>query len=75
MKKKQARQSIKKDVIHPEDFLNMKLMYSCEDCSHFASEEQECSIGFWSRNHLRKSQLKNYNLSGQMALCRFMEID
>lgn len=69
------RQSIKKDRIHPSDFLKYKIPFACEDCSHFKAEGQTCTIGFWTLNHLKERQVKKYLLSGEMAICRFMEID
>lgn len=72
---KPLRQSIKKDRVHPSDFMSLNIPYACEDCSHFNPELKTCTIGFWTKNHLRQQQLKSYFMSGEMAVCRFMEID
>jgi hypothetical protein len=68
-------ESILLDPIHPYDFLNRDIAYSCEQCSHFDPENIKCTIGFNSKNHLKEKQLKTYELTGRMALCRFLEID
>lgn len=70
-----SRRSIKLDSVHPRDYLRHKLVFACEDCSHFAPKAQKCTLGFNCNNHLRATQQKEYILSGRMALCRFHEID
>jgi len=72
---KKIRPSIKKDVIHPRDFNYYKLPYSCEDCSHFSSKNETCTLGYQTEPHLKRNQLHSYEVSGKMALCRFIEID
>ena len=69
------RPSMRKESIHPFDYNHFILPYACEDCSHFASENQSCTLGLNALNHLASAQKKTYELSGQMALCRFQEID
>ncbi len=69
------RKSIKKDRVHPSDFLNMDTIYCCEQCSYFAPSEESCVLGFLTKPHLRKEQLKTFELTGHMAFCRFLEID
>lgn len=66
---------MKKDVIHPRDYNSYKLPYACEDCSYFSSENATCTLGFNTTPHLKKNQIQSYELSGKMALCRFIEID
>lgn len=64
-----------KDPIAAQDFNSYKIPFSCEDCSHFASEKVQCTLGFKAENHLRKNALKSYFISGKIAQCRFLEID
>lgn len=72
---KRIRPSMKKDAIHPKDFLKYNIPFACEDCSHFASEKLACTLGFNTENHLRKNAIASYELTGKIAQCRFLEID
>lgn len=74
-REKKARISIKRDVVNPKDYLNYHSPVSCEDCSHFDPEKVWCSLGYNPEPHLKKTQQKSYELSGNMAFCRFLEID
>lgn len=67
--------SIKKDKIHPKDYLTYDFRISCEDCSHFNLENSSCTLGYKTDPHRKKEQIKSYILSGNVALCRFHEID
>lgn len=67
--------SIKKDAIHPSAYNSYKLPYSCEDCSHFKSSNESCTLGMPTEHHLHRNQIASYNLSGKIALCRLQEID
>ncbi|MGZ3769644.1 MAG: hypothetical protein ACXVCP_08595 [Bdellovibrio sp.] len=69
------RPSIKKDTVNPSDFLNYDTRFSCEDCSHFDSDKVVCTIGYNPAHHLKEEQKHQYLLSGNMAFCRFLEID
>ena len=69
------RRSIKLDRVHPSDFLNLNTIYCCEQCSHFDPQGALCSLGFSTKAHLRKEQLKTFKNRGHMAFCRFLEID
>jgi hypothetical protein len=71
---KRPRKSIFLDRINPQDFLKFNFMFCCEQCSHFDSVKIVCTMGYQAQ-HQRASQLAKYNLTGKMALCRFMEID
>lgn len=72
---KRIRPSIKKDAINPSDFLNFKHPISCEDCSHFKQENETCTLGMPTEPHLRRNQMRSFELSGKVALCRLQEID
>lgn len=72
---RRIRPSIRRDGVHPRDYINLKLMYACEDCSHFDSEKTQCTLGFNAQNHLKEHLEKMFELSGTMTLCRFHEID
>ena len=63
------------DPVEAKDFNQLKLIYACEDCSHFAAADGSCTLGFNSENHRQESQLHSFALSGRMAICRFLEID
>jgi len=72
---RKIRPSMKKDPIKAADFLKYKIPFACEDCSHFSSQDTRCTLGFNCQNHLRAKMLADYNLSGKMPQCRFLEID
>jgi len=67
--------SIIKEGLHPAAYNLYKLPYSCEDCTHFKSSNESCTLGMPTEAHLRKNQIRSYNLSGKIALCRIQEID
>ena len=67
--------SIKKDYIHPRDYLKYDFRYSCDECSHFDLEKEKCSLGYNAANHRKSTQAHSYEVGGHMALCRFHEID
>jgi hypothetical protein len=69
------RCSIKFDVINPVDFQRYNFTYCCEQCSHYDPERKACTLGYNSKWHRRESQLRQYEVAGSMALCRFLEID
>ena len=72
---KRTGSSIKKDSIHPKDYNAFTLPFACEDCSHFSSVDEICTLGLPNEVHLQRNQENSYFLSGKMALCRFQEID
>jgi hypothetical protein len=72
---KRITQSIKRDGVHPTDYIKYVLLSACEDCSHFDAAAERCTFGYNSAHHRRAQQLKDYEMSGKMALCRFLEID
>lgn len=72
---KRVRRGIKLDRVNPKDFLNLNMVYCCEECSHFNPQETTCSLGFPTADHLREQQMKTFLTNSHMAFCRFMEID
>lgn len=70
-----VRRSIILDPIHPRDFRELDIIFYCEQCSHFAPENGTCTIGYEASKHNKEAQLKNYELYGRVAFCRFSEID
>lgn len=72
---KPLRVGIKRDPIHPADFLKYTHPTSCEDCTHFAATTSYCTLGYQSKWHRRDFQNHEYAVTGKMALCRFLEID
>lgn len=67
--------SIILDAVSGRDFRELNLIYCCEQCSYFDSKLGACAMGFHVDKHRRANQLKLYNLTGKMALCRSQEID
>lgn len=67
----------------PIDFLKYDFTFACEQCSHFAPNNDPqkesggglCTIGYSTEPHRREANLKSYELSGRMAFCRFLEVD
>jgi hypothetical protein len=72
--KRKPKKSIRLDRLNPKDFRKFDLAFFCEDCSHFDAANRRCSMGFPAQ-HQRDDQLKLYELTGAMALCRALEID
>jgi hypothetical protein len=72
---KRVKQSIKLDPVDPSDFLNYNFTHSCEFCSHWNNGDGLCTLGYKNDDHRLSANLKTYELSGKMALCRFLEID
>lgn len=72
---KRVTQSIKKDKVSASDYLNYDHRWSCEDCTHFNSSGESCTLGYVTSHHLKRQQTKDFELSGRMAFCRFHEID
>ncbi len=72
---KRLRTSIRFDGINPTDYLKYDHRFSCEDCTHFNRETEKCTLGYETKWHRKEFQNKSYELSGKMALCRFIEID
>ena len=72
---KRLRTSIKFDTVNPTDYLKYKFPAACEDCTHFDREKTVCTLGYEVSWHRREFQQKSFELSGKMALCRFLEID
>lgn len=71
---KPQRRGIMLDTIRARDFLRLELRFFCDDCAHFNGESLTCTIGYRAR-HTRTEQLRLYELTGKMALCRSIEID
>ncbi len=70
-----SRRSLILDRVNPTDFLHLDMIYYCEQCSHFDSDQKECTIGYLAEHHLKENQDRLYNLTGRIAYCRFLEID
>lgn len=72
---KRLRTSIRFDAVNPSDYMKYDFRFACEDCTHFNVENENCTLGYNSFWHRKDFQKKSYELSGKMALCRFLEID
>ncbi len=70
-----SKKSVIADRVHPKDFHEEFMMYSCEQCSHFAPKAEKCTLGFPAHLHRKAVQLKRYYINGHMTFCRFLEID
>lgn len=69
------RLAAKTDPVHPRDFRELNIAFCCEQCSHFNPEGSLCTLGYATKNHKREPNLKNYELTGRISFCRYMEID
>ncbi|OFZ16913.1 MAG: hypothetical protein A2Z20_09370 [Bdellovibrionales bacterium RBG_16_40_8] len=69
------RRSIILDGVNPRDLRELSLIYCCEQCSYFSHSLKKCAMGFRFEKHTRENQLRLYDLTGKMALCRSQEID
>ncbi|MCB0368902.1 MAG: hypothetical protein KDD45_05480 [Bdellovibrionales bacterium] len=72
---KRLTQSIKKDYVKASDYLNYAHRWSCEECTHFNIEDNKCTLAYNSVHHVKKQQIKDFELGGRIAFCRFHEID
>lgn len=72
---RQVRRSLILDPIHPRDWRDTKIIYACEQCSHFAPATKSCTLGYVAENHLLETQRQTYEMYGKVAFCRFCEID
>lgn len=72
---KRIKRSIKKEGISAADYLKYKLPISCEDCSHFSSTHEKCTLGNATIEHRKAAQTRSYIQSGTVAFCRLLEID
>ena len=71
---RRPRRSIKLERIEAADLRRLKPALFCDDCSHFDSANASCTMGYRAQ-HTRSKQMAIYELTGKMALCRFIEID
>lgn len=72
---KRPRVSIRRDPVHPSDYLRYRFRSACEDCTHFKASDASCTLGYATKWHRRDFQTAEYERTGKMALCRFLEID
>ncbi len=72
---RRIRPSIKKDKVNAHDYQNYDHRFSCDDCSHFDSDNTRCTLGYISVHHRKAQQNIDFLMSGQLAFCRFHEID
>lgn len=66
--------SIILDGVKASDLRQMNIMYACEQCSYF-SPKAGCAMGFRFQLHTRENQLKLWERTGKMAICRSQEVD
>lgn len=63
------------DKVKPKYVTDMKMAFCCEQCTHFDDVKTLCTFGFPVKPHLRKTQLEQMERTGEMAICRILEID
>jgi len=71
---KSHRRHIKLDRVNPQDLARYTVRFFCDDCSHYDRSNARCTMGYVAQ-HTHAKQMALYNLTGQMAFCRFLEID
>lgn len=71
---KRQRLGIRLDRIDPTDLRLFELRYFCDDCTHYDCSQKKCTLGYRAQ-HTKTEQMRLYELTGQMALCRAIEID
>lgn len=69
------RKSIIMDKVKAQDLRDLNMVFSCEECSYYNLNTDACAMGFNHQKHKRDAQLKLYELTGRMAICRAQEID
>jgi len=67
--------SIRRDGIPAWAYLKIHQTIACEDCSHFKHSDSSCTLGNMTSYHLAEFQKAEFERTGKVALCRFMEID
>lgn len=67
--------SIKRDNVSAADYLRYENRWSCDECSHFDSLSEKCTLGYETSHHRLAEQRRSFELSGKIAFCRFHEID
>lgn len=75
VKTHKIKPTIKKDPIHPASYMKYKLPWACEDCVYYAPDTEKCILGYITEPHRREVQKKSYEMSGRVALCRFLELE
>lgn len=71
---RRQRKDIRKDRVAPQDWMRYHLRVACEDCSFYSQVQSACVIGFNPRFR-RAEQEASFFFSGEVAFCRFLEID
>lgn len=72
---RKIRPSIKREKVSAFDFQHYNHRFSCDDCSHFDSIKENCTLGYPTEPHRKAQQTHEFLLSGTMAFCRSHEID
>jgi hypothetical protein len=65
---------IRVDQVHPTDLRLYDGRFFCEDCSHYASSTDKCTLGYRAQ-HKRAEQMAIYERTGGIVFCRALEID
>lgn len=72
---RRINQSIKRDVVNAHDYITFEHRWSCDECTHFNSVSETCTLGYETSHHRLAEQRRSFELSGRIAFCRFHEID
>jgi len=74
-RERKIRPSIKREKVAAFDYQHYNHRFSCDDCSHFDSSAEKCTLGYPTQPHRKAQQTHEYLMSGTMAFCRSHEID
>lgn len=69
------KKSLVADTINPQDYSEIRFIFGCEECSFFDQKANNCTMGHHYTPHLKANQIKSYELTGKMFICRDLEID
>lgn len=69
-----VRRGMKTDRVNWGDLQKYQPQVFCDDCIHFDAPQKHCTMGY-APLHTRSEQMAQYELTGEMAFCRFCEIN
>ncbi len=72
---KRINQSIKRDTVSAHDYNAYDHRWSCDECTHFNSAAETCTLGYETSHHRLAEQKRSFEISGKIAFCRFHELD
>ncbi len=69
-----VRRGMKTDRVDWGDFKRYQPQVFCDDCIHFDAPQKHCTMGY-APLHTKTEQMAQFELTGEMAFCRFCEIN